>query len=485
MLLFVDQFEELFTLVPSIEDRLAFSACLLGAADDAASPVRVVLSVRADFVDRAAEDATLMARISRGLLFLAPLDRAALRAALERPAAMLGYAWESAALVDEMLDALEHQPAALPLLQFTAATLWHRRDQEHKLITAAAYAEIGGIGGALTSHADEVVGSLTKAGQRLARAVFQQLVTADRTRAVLERDELIGSVGDPIATAAVIDQLVERRLLVVNADADTPTVEIVHESLIDGWPALTRWIDEERDELVHLDQLRATARQWHERGRPDGMLWRDDALEEARRWRQRDPDRELGARERAYLEAAFEQADRARRRRRWLVSSAFVALAAIAAGALVAMIWIGNAQRESREQAERARDALQEQVRAQAATLEQAARADAESRQRKLAQDREQRAAARAEHASAEVEAKDEHLREANQQLQRALAARERQAQAAVAAKDSAEAEAARARRAEAEVRDRKRDVERLLAEQREQVHKLEKQLSKISTELK
>ena len=43
VLLFVDQFEELYTLVPEPAERRAFTACLAGVADDATSPLRVVV----------------------------------------------------------------------------------------------------------------------------------------------------------------------------------------------------------------------------------------------------------------------------------------------------------------------------------------------------------------------------------------------------------------------------------------------------------
>jgi hypothetical protein len=56
LLVVVDQLEEVFTLGATIEERNAFFSCLQGVADDATSPLRVVASMRADFLDRCAED---------------------------------------------------------------------------------------------------------------------------------------------------------------------------------------------------------------------------------------------------------------------------------------------------------------------------------------------------------------------------------------------------------------------------------------------
>ncbi len=46
LLIFVDQFEELYTIAPSAGARHAFIASLAAAADDATSPVRVIISIR-------------------------------------------------------------------------------------------------------------------------------------------------------------------------------------------------------------------------------------------------------------------------------------------------------------------------------------------------------------------------------------------------------------------------------------------------------
>src|SRR5207302_2896224 len=105
--------------------------------------------------------------------------------------------------------------------------------------------------------------------------------------------------------------LVAARLLV----SQNATVEIVHESLIDRWPTLRRWLDQDEDDAAFHAQLAAAAKQWDAKGRAAGLVWRGEALEEAERWLAVKP-RELAARARALLAAVFAYAcvrDRLRR----------------------------------------------------------------------------------------------------------------------------------------------------------------------------
>src|SRR5262249_33542106 len=90
-LLFVDQFEELYPLGVSPDERAAFLACLEGVGDEASSPLRVVLAVRSDFLDRMAADRHFMTEVTRGLVFLPPMSREGLRDALTRPVEAAGY----------------------------------------------------------------------------------------------------------------------------------------------------------------------------------------------------------------------------------------------------------------------------------------------------------------------------------------------------------------------------------------------------------
>src|SRR5690606_24817812 len=110
--------------------------------------------------------------LGKGLYFLRAPERAGLREALSQPAELAGYRFEDPAMVAHMLDALERTPGALPLLQFAAARLWELRDRERRMLTGAAYGALGGITGALASHADAVMAQLPGGALALAKALF-------------------------------------------------------------------------------------------------------------------------------------------------------------------------------------------------------------------------------------------------------------------------------------------------------------------------
>ena len=339
ILLFVDQFEELYTLGTDVDERAAFIACLEGVADDASSPLRVVLSLRSDFLDRTAEDRRFMIEVTRGLSLLPPLGREGLREALTRPIEGTGHRFESEDMVESMLSALERTRGPLPLLQFTAAKLWAARDRERRLLSRDSYDKLGGVAGALSTHADAVLSGLSIADQRLARMVLLRLCTPERTRAVVSLGELRGLAEDSRAVEHVVHLLADARLLLIESgsERDGATVELVHESLIDRWATFKQWLDESEQDAQFLARLRAAAEPWQASGEAEGLLWRDRAAQEARAWLElRRTDQgagshlEIGRREERYLGAVVALLERARRRRRQLAMSVIAMLAAVA-----------------------------------------------------------------------------------------------------------------------------------------------------------
>jgi len=472
LLLFVDQLEELYTLVPDEAERRLFTACLSGAADDAAAPVRVLVSIRSDFIDRVGEDRRFLDDLVRGLHFLQPLPRDALREALEAPVAQLGYSFESPSLLGEMVDSLAATPGSLPLLQFAGSKLWEARDGRRKVLTAASYRQMGGISGVLAQHADNVIAALPPNLRASVRGVFQRLVTAEGTRAIVDVAELPRFTADAGEARALVEHLAQARLVVVQnrADEGSATVELVHESLISGWPMLRRWLDEGREDAAFREQLRAAAKQWESRGKPQGLLWRGEAMEEARLWRARHPDA-LPDREQAYLDAVIELGTRAQRLRRGAALGAIGLLSAVVAAGAIAFVQVQRAERRAVRQAD-------------VANHEAARARQAEDRVRDQLDviRREQAAKTAAETA---VERGKQDLRAANADLQKALARAESESQLAQSESKRAQDAAGKASDLAESVQKTNARLEKLLAEERARAERLERERRKIAVELR
>ena len=489
LLVFVDQFEELYTQVADPATRLAFTACLAAVADDATSPLRVVVSMRSDFLDRVAEDASFMNELMQGLFFLGPPNRSGLRDALVQPAEMAGFTFELPSIVEDMLDHLETTPGALPLLQFAAAKLWEHRDPSRRMLTHMAYAQMGGVGGALASHADRVISDLGAQRQVLVRAMMLRLVTPERTRAIVPLDELRDLARDKSESQALIDQLVAARLLVVsssgaagpsangNAGDKGSTVEIVHESLVHSWPTLRRWLEETQEDSALMDQLRTAARQWHAKGRSPDLLWRGNLAEEARRWRARFrgllPDME-----RIYVDAVISAATRGKRRRRAAVIGGFIILGALVAAAMVALVVIQKSRIEATKQAAAAVEANDE-ARKQAGEKQQemGARIRALEDLNKTGLEL-QRNIEMLKKSKGELEDREQQLTLALDAAEIARKDAERSGDAAVKASQAAILSKEDAVKAKAE-------TEKLLQRERDRVRKLEDQIGTIEKELK
>ncbi|MEJ2085763.1 MAG: serine/threonine-protein kinase [Acidobacteriota bacterium] len=191
-LLILDQFEELFT--QSSEEVQQPFAELLGRLPLEAD-IFVLLAMRDDFLFHCQRFESLHPVFSE-LTPLGPPTGASLRRAIVQPALKCGYRFEDETLVEEMLTEVEGERGSLPLVAFTAAQLWEKRDRERGLLTREAYQSIGGVGGALAQHAEATLEQIGDEGVPIVRELFRNLVTAQGTRAARDREELLSVFGD-------------------------------------------------------------------------------------------------------------------------------------------------------------------------------------------------------------------------------------------------------------------------------------------------
>ena len=129
--------------------------------------------------------------------------------------------------------------------------------------------------------------------------------------------------------------------------AEGSTVEIVHESLVQGWPMLRRWLDENQDDAALVDQLRVAARQWYQKGQDAGLLWRGELADEAKKFRKRYKG-PLSDVERGFLDAVVTFETQQARRRRAAIIGAFTVLSLIVVATMVLLVIIQKSRAEAR-----------------------------------------------------------------------------------------------------------------------------------------
>jgi hypothetical protein len=320
------------------------------------------------------------------------------------------------------------------------------------------------------SHADRVIAKLPLDVQTVARTLFLQLVTAERTRAVRELDEL--EVGAEKAEIdRLVNHLVESRLLVVQTTAagTGATVELIHESLIVAWPTLRRWLDESHEDTVFIEQLRAASRQWQAKKRESGLLWGGEMAEELLRFRRRFRG-ELSDVARAFSDAVSAQRARVARRKQVLLVGGTTFLLALLAVAAVALVVIRNAQMAAERNATAARTAEADaQRRLRDVEMKEQERQKEEAR-RHTAEEREKTATTNEEQTK-------EQLAATNFELTQTLVQVTQQRQRAQVALTKAEQDERAAREAEERARQAARQLEQAVQRERERADRLNRQL--------
>jgi DNA-binding SARP family transcriptional activator/WD40 repeat protein/tRNA A-37 threonylcarbamoyl transferase component Bud32 len=279
VLLVIDQFEELFTLVSSEDVRRRFLDELAHAIDSPDSPLRVVATLRADHYDAPLADPALAQLVTDGTVTVRPMRTDELEQAIVRPARDVGVEVETT-LVAELVAGVSHRPAALPLLQFALTELYERRVAGVMLLET--HHALGGLAGALAARAERIIERGDERDEALIRRIFGRLVSfADDADGDARRRARLSEFGDDERTTWLIDELVAARLLVVDRDDDTrePTLEVAHEALLRDWPRLGRWIDEDRTDLRVHRIVTDAAGDWAAADHDEGTLARGGRLE--------------------------------------------------------------------------------------------------------------------------------------------------------------------------------------------------------------
>jgi WD40 repeat protein len=305
----------------------------------------VVVALRADFYGRFAVHDGLAELLGGNQVLVGPMQASELRRAVELPAARVGLRVEPA-LADALVDDVEGEPGALPLLSTALLELWQNREDD--ALTLAAYRESGGVHGAVARLAETTYARVPDERKPSVRAIMLRLVGEDETEVPVRRRAPLAELdlehNEDVAGALSI--LSDSRLVAVSEGH----VEVAHEALLQEWPRLREWIEEDAEGRRLRRHITQAAMEWDADGRDTGELYRGARLAAALDW-STDHAFELNELEREFVgesrEASEQETRRVRlanRRLRGLLVGVGVLLAAAVAGGVFAVIQRGEAR---------------------------------------------------------------------------------------------------------------------------------------------
>jgi WD40 repeat protein/tRNA A-37 threonylcarbamoyl transferase component Bud32 len=345
LLLAVDQLEELFAACRSDAERAAFAGTLARAATDPDGRAVVVVALRADFYGRFAAYPELAELLGGNQVLVGPMQASELRRAVELPASRVGLRVEPE-LTDALVDDVEGEPGALPLLSTALLELWQKRADD--ALTLAAYHESGGVHGAVARLAENTYARIPDGQKPIVRALMLRLVGDDeadvpvRRRAPLAELDLERSED----AAAVLAMLADSRLVTIGEGS----VEVAHEALLKEWPRLREWNEEDADGRRVRRHITQAATEWETAARDPGELYRGARLAAALDWSAdhafelNELEREFVTESRDLSERETRKTRRTNRRLRALLAGVGVLLAAAVAAGIFAGIQRGEAR---------------------------------------------------------------------------------------------------------------------------------------------
>lgn len=259
LLIFADQFEELFTQT-SEAGRQDFAAVWKELLD--VEGVYLALTLRSEFYASLA-DWLGAARLGPSHMPLDPItDDARYRQLIARPAMDCGVTIEDT-LVSELATTARGMAGALPLLALTLQRLFESRDPIRG-ITRAAWQAVGGLAESVrcaTAPVDEAIDA-DPARSAACNTLFAALASSVDGIPTRRSARVAGLRGDG-NLAYLVDALRTQGVL---TDTEDGHVEIAHETLFQHWPRLADWCVRHAIFLARRREVEQAASDWRSSG---------------------------------------------------------------------------------------------------------------------------------------------------------------------------------------------------------------------------
>lgn len=385
LLLYIDQFEEIFRFAgerpDEAQEKAYFIDLLVQAIRNKDLPVHVIITIRSDFVGDCSKYPSFTKVINDSQFLIPQMTMAEKRSAIEGPVKAMGAQIEES-LVEVILESIGDRHDQLPLMQHALMRTWdHWQTNKfgNQAIANSNYMAIGGMGKALSVHANEIFNELNADQKRVCERLFKSITekgvegrSVRRPTSVKEIAAIANTDVDDVKLIVEHFRKPGRTLLTPSSEValtDRTIIDISHESLMRIWEVLANWLEEEHEaikEYLHI----AEAAEMQQVGK--GTLLKSPELQLALNWRtENSPTREWGVRHNVaydrtmqyldYSEKKFLQEQRLKEKLQKVRLMVFKVIAGVfGVGALIAMAFFFYAQ-EQRKEAQKQQQLANEQ----------------------------------------------------------------------------------------------------------------------------
>lgn len=287
-MIFIDQFEQLFTTCADDQRRKNFIDNVVSVANRNDGTSRLVLAMRSDFLEQFSFYSNLGTIANDNMHLVTEMYPDQLREAIEQPAALHGVVFEPG-LVNQIIKEVEGQSGYLPLLQYTLNLLW---EYECKTIEAdgkpsirdrhlnkSSYRALEGVRGALQKRINDIYIRLDQDGKLASKQIFLKLANIVETEAgsrAVSRKAYLDEFSE--GTQSTLLQKFINENILVSTDETLKTgfgtavseityerhavIELAHEIILSSWDELKSWLEEEKEAIILKNWLANETYRW-------------------------------------------------------------------------------------------------------------------------------------------------------------------------------------------------------------------------------
>ena len=258
LLLYIDQFEELFTLCDEVLQK-EFIELLLYLLENQTSQlkIKIILTIRRDYYNLISEYPPFFEKTQAYKYTLRRMKNEQIQECIERPLERTFIAKDKITpFAKAVLHDMGDESSELALLQIALTQTWkHKEDFDNNLLVT--YHQIGEVSGALSKLADDTWRILNPIEQKILQYIFIRIIKTNDTGGVIRRlanqeefsqerwglAQKLASALDSHGNVASEKNARLGRLLTIKGE-EGKVVELTHEALIRQWPMYQKWLKE-------------------------------------------------------------------------------------------------------------------------------------------------------------------------------------------------------------------------------------------------